>query len=204
MPLPVIHFPQAEKEKHILNSVRRAVEQFNLNGGSDKTGSGDFRLSLDLSEEPSMETEIFVDAEFRHYPLRKFSELTGRTRAVLRDYERLTGRNKKKDSNHLNKHAMHLVRLLMMAADIIGKKKIITHRTADLPVLLSIRRGDYMLEDGRYSPDFFKIVDEYDQKLQEAVRHHVLPDEPDMRAVARLVERVNYYAVTGKYHDYET
>ncbi len=196
--------PQAEKEKHILNSVRRAVEQFNLNGGSDKTGSGDFRLSLDLSEEPSMEAEIFVDAEFRHYPLRKFSELTGRTRAVLRDYERLTGRNKKKDSNHLNKHAMHLVRLLMMAADIIGKKKIITHRTADLPVLLSIRRGDYMLEDGRYSPDFFKIVDEYDQKLQEAVRHHVLPDEPDMRAVARLVERVNYYAVTGKYHDYET
>jgi hypothetical protein len=96
---------------------------------------------------------------------------------------------------------MHLVRLLMMAADIIGKKKIITHRTADLPVLLSIRRGDYMLEDGSYSPDFFKIVDEYDQKLQEAVRHHVLPDEPDMRAVARLVERVNYYAVTGKYHD---
>ena len=94
---------------------------------------------------------------------------------------------------------MHLLRLLMMAKDIVEKGEIITRRTHDLPLLLSIRRGDFMQADGTYSKDFFELVDEYERKLNEAVKRTKLPEEPDMRAVGRFVERVNLYAVTGKF-----
>ena len=44
---------------------------------------------------------------------------------VARDYEKIGKRNKKKDDLHLNKHAMHLVRLFMMALDILENESLI-------------------------------------------------------------------------------
>ena len=193
--------PQPDRERHIMNSVNCVIEEFNRKNGdavNSSSSSGDFRISMDRSDSPDMEQEIFMDAVCRHFPLRRFSDLTGQVRAVLREYDKLGARNKKKDDNHLNKHAMHLVRLLLMARDIVEKRRIITRRTEDLPVLLSIRRGDFMLPDGTYSKDFYAMVDEYERKLDEAIRHTSLPEEPDMAAVGRLVERVNLYAVTGR------
>ena len=40
---------------------------------------------------------------------------------VIRNYEKVGKRNSKKDEKHLNKHAMHLVRLFMMALDILDQ-----------------------------------------------------------------------------------
>ncbi len=190
--------PQADREKHIMNSVKSSIEEFNRRNRGEGLDLSDFRLTLDKSADPDLDAEIFADATLHHYPLRRFSDLAGQIRGVLREYDKLTGRNKKKDDNHLNKHAMHLVRLLLMARDIVEKRRIITHRAEDLPVLLAIRRGDYMLSDGTYSGDFYALVDEYERKLDEAVRRTCLPEEPDMAAVGRFVERINYYAVTGR------
>ena len=93
---------------------------------------------------------------------------------------------------------MHLIRLFMMAIDILEKGEIITHRTKDLPVLLAIRRGDYMLADGTFSPEFYEMLEEYERRLDEAAAKTDLPDNPDMGEVERFVERVNRYAVTGE------
>lgn len=54
---------------------------------------------------------------------------------VIRDYDKIGKRNRKKDDNHLNKHAMHLIRLFMMAIDILEKGEIRTHRADDLELL---------------------------------------------------------------------
>ena len=86
----------------------------------------------------------------------------------------------------------------MMAIDILEKGEIITHRTNDLPVLLAIRRGDYMLADGTFSPEFYELLEEYERKLDEAAGKTMLPDKPDRKAVECFVERVNWYAVTGE------
>ncbi len=190
--------PQADRERHIMNSVQSVIDNFNCVNLSSGDAQADIKLSLGRSNNPDLDQEIFVDAACHHYPLRKFADLSSRFRGVLREYDRLGSRNRKKDENHLNKHAMHLVRLLMMAKDVVERGEIITRRTDDLPLLLSIRRGDYMLPDGTYSRDFYDVVDEYENKLDEAVKHTKLPAEPDMRAVGRFVERVNLYAVTGR------
>lgn len=191
--------PQADRERHIMNSVQSVIDNFNCVNRNSGNEQADIKLCLGNSDNPDMDQEIFVDAVCHHYSLRKFADLSGRFHGVLREYDRLSSRNRKKDENHLNKHAMHLVRLLMMAKDVVERGEIITKRTDDLPVLLSIRRGDYMLSDGTYSRDFYSLVDEYERKLDEAVKHTKLPAEPDMRTVGRFVERVNLYAVTGRF-----
>ena len=145
-----------------------------------------------------LDTEIFVDADYKHFPLRDYTDLWGTMRTVVRDYDKIGKRNKKKDDNHLNKHAMHLIRLFMMAIDILEKGEIITHRTRELPVLLAIRRGEYMLSDGAFSPEFYELLEEYERRLDEAAGKTVLPDSPDMNAVEKFVERINRYAVTGE------
>ena len=95
-------------------------------------------------------------------------------------------------------HAMHLIRLFMMAIDILEKGEIITHRTNDLDTLLAIRRGDFMEADGSYSPALFEMLEEYERKLDEAARKTTLPDNPDMEKVEKFVERINRYVVTGE------
>lgn len=188
-------FPQREREKHILKSVTHALEDFNRRYAGKKADS--IRLYIDQAENPKLDTEIFVDANYQHIPLRDYTDLWGTMRTVARDYDKIGKHNKKKDDDHLNKHAMHLIRLFMMAIDILEKGEIITHRKEDLPILLAIRKGDYMRADGAFSSEFYELLAEYERRLDEAAKKTALPDEPDLAGVEKFVERVNRYAVTG-------
>ncbi|MCR5733501.1 MAG: nucleotidyltransferase domain-containing protein [Lachnospiraceae bacterium] len=188
--------PQSDREKHIFKSVMNALDDFNRRNNVGDRGS--VKLYIDRAENPEFETEIFVDADYRHLPLRDYTDMWGTMRTVVRDYDKIGKRNKKKDDNHLNKHAMHLIRLFMMAIDILKKGEIRTHRTDDLPLLLSIRKGDYMQADGTFSNDFYEILNEYEIKLDEASKKTTLPDNPDMDKVEKFVMRINRYAATGE------
>ena len=187
---------QSDREKHILRSVTNALDDFNRRNAANDRGS--LKLYIDKAENPDLDTEIFVDANYSHLPLRDYTDMWGVMRTVIRDYEKIGKRNRKKDDNHLNKHAMHLIRLFMMAIDILEKGEIRTHRRDDLPFLLAIRRGEYMQNDGTFSPAFYEILEEYERKLEEAASATTLPDNPDMDRVEKLVMRVNRYAITGE------
>lgn len=187
---------QSDREKHILRSVMNALDDFNRRNEANDRGS--LKLYIDKAENPDLDTEIFVDANYSHLPLRDYTDMWGVMRTVIRDYDKIGKRNRKKDDNHLNKHAMHLIRLFMMAIDILEKGEIRTYRRDDLPFLLAIRRGEYMQNDGTFSPAFYEILEEYERKLEEAASATTLPDNPDMDRVEKLVMRVNRYAITGE------
>jgi len=188
--------PQSDREKHILKSVMNALDDFNRRNMACEKGS--VKLYIDQAENPELDTEIFVDADYKHLPLRDYTDMWGIMKTVVRDYDKIGKRNKKKDDNHLNKHAMHLIRLFMMAVDILEKGEIRTHRTDDLPLLLAIRKGEYMQEDGTFSPEFYEILEEYERKLDEASTKTMLPDNPDMDKVEKFVERINRFVITGE------
>lgn len=188
--------PQNDREKHILKSVINSLDDFNRR--YDTKGQEGIRLYIDKSDNPELDTEIFVDANYKHFPLRDYTDLWGTMRTVVRDYDKIGKRNKKKDDNHLNKHAMHLIRLFMMAIDILEKEEIRIRRTDDLPLLLAIRKGEYMQQDGTFSQAFYEILEEYERKLDEVAAKTKLPDNPDMEKVGKFVERINRYAVTGE------
>ena len=134
-------FPQSEKEQHILNSVRNAMHDFNHRYRHFENGS--LELFIDKAMNPELDTEIFVNASMTHYPLRDYECMWNTMANVVRDYEKIGKRNKKKDDLHLNKHAMHLVRLFMMALDILEKGEIHTYREKEHNLLMDIRSGKY-------------------------------------------------------------
>ena len=185
--------PQTQREKHILQSVQNAMDDFNRR--NLRAAQGSIRLYIDEAITEGLETEIFVDAEYRHLPLRDYNSVMETLRNVVRDYDKVGHRNHKKDDNHLNKHAMHLIRLLMTVIDILDQHEIITCRQADLPLLMKIRNGDFMQEDGTLSTEFYEILDQYEHRFQEAAERTTLPDNPDMAKVGAFVERINRSAV---------
>ena len=181
--------PQTEREKHILQSVQNAMDD--LNRRNARVGQGSIRLFIDRAVTEDMETEIFVDADYRHLPLRDYNSVLETLRNVVRDYDRIRKRNHKKDDNHLNKHAMHLIRLLMTVLDILEKQEIIICRQENLPLLMKIRNGEFMEPDGTLSNEFYEVLDYYERRVQEAAKATTLPDEPDMTKVGAFVESVN-------------
>ena len=189
--------PQPDREKHILNSIKNAMDDFCRR--SARAGAGSIRLYIDKAVTEGMETEIFSDIDYTHLPLRDMCGMLDTLRCVLRDYDKIGHRNHKKDEGHLNKHAMHLIRLLMTGIDILEKHAVVTYRKDDLPLLMKIRNGGYMLPDGTMSPEFYELLDMYEHRFEEAARNTTLPDEPDMDRIGAFVEYINRRAVTEEF-----
>lgn len=182
-------FPQSEKEQHIFNSVRNAMRDFNNRYKHFENGS--LEIFIDTAVNPELETEIFVNANMTHYPLRDYSSMWNTMANVVRDYEKIGKRNKKKDDQHLNKHAMHLIRLFMMALDILEKGEIVTYREKEHDLLMDIRAGKYQKEDGTFHESFYEMLSDFEKRLHYAAENTDLPEEPDMTKVQELVMTIN-------------
>ena len=182
-------FPQSEKEQHIFNSVRNAMHDFNNHYKHFENGS--LEIFIDTAVNPELETEIFVNAKLTHYPLRDYSSMWNTMANVVRDYEKIGKRNKKKDDQHLNKHAMHLIRLFMMALDILEKGEINTYREKEHDLLMDIRSGKYQKEDGTFHESFYEMLSDFEKRLHYAAENTDLPEEPDMTKVQELVMTIN-------------
>lgn len=87
--------------------------------------------------------------------------------------------------------AIGVVRLFMMALDILEKGEINTNRTKEHDLLMDIRFGKFQKEDGTYRDEFYEMLSDYENKLHYAADYTELPDEPDMDKVQELVMTVN-------------
>ena len=184
---------QSRKEEHILKSMKNAMKSF-----SDRYtefDSGSIELFIDKSNRDDLDTEIYTNISLIKYPARELSSIMNDLTNIVSSYDKLTQRNKKKDDNHLNKHAMHLVRLYLMCLDILEKEDIITYRENDLDMLRGIRAGEYQKSDGTYRNEFFELIDELDRKLNYAKENTSLPAHPDMKKVEEFVMAVNRRAI---------
>ena len=182
-------FPQSEKEQHIFNSVKNAMHNFNTSYKNFENGS--MEIFIDKAVNPALETEIFVNANLAHYPLRDYLGMWNNMSNVIKDYEKIGKRNKKKDDLHLNKHAMHLIRLFMMALDILEKGEINTYRAKEHNLLMDIRFGKYQKEDGTFQDSFYEMLSDFEKRLHYAAENTDLPEEPDMKRVQELVMTIN-------------
>lgn len=182
-------YPQAEKEQHIFNSVKNAMYDFR--NRYEPFENGAIHIYTDKALNPDFDTEVFVDTNLTHYPLRDYKNIWNEMNNIVRDYDKLGKRNRKKDDNHLNKHAMHLIRLFMMAIDILEKGEIRTYRREEHQLLLEIRNGSYQKADGTFRDEFYELLNDYEKRLDNAAAHTTLPDEPDMTRVQEYVMAVN-------------
>lgn len=182
-------FRQSEKEQHIFNSGKNAMHDFNNHYKHFENGS--LEIFIDQAVHPELETEIFVNGNMTHYPLRDYAGMWNTMANVVRDYEKIGKRNKKKDDLHLNKHAMHLIRLFMMALDILEKEEINTYREKEHDLLMDIRFGKFQKDDGTFHESFYDMLSDFEKRLHYAAENTSLPEEPDMSRVQDLVMTIN-------------
>lgn len=184
---------QAQKEEHIRRSMENAVMGFETKYTNFDHGS--IRLFTDESTRDDLDREIFVDVDLKHFPARQFNVMTTELHNVLSSYEKLNNRNRKKDEAHLNKHAMHLIRLYLMCIDILEKEEIITYRGKDHDLLMGIRNGDFMLGDGTYRPEFFEMIKDLEKRVDYAKDNTSLPEKPVMKRIEEFVMDVNLRSI---------
>ena len=187
------HLSQAKKEEHIMRSMQNSVESFESRYTNFDAGS--IVLFTDDSPREDWDQEIFANIHLEHFPARQFNSMLNDLHNVLGTYEKLNHRNHKKDDAHLNKHAMHLIRLYLMCIDILEKEEIITYRESDHDLLMSIRNGVYQNEDSTYKPEFFELIEDLKKRLDYAKENTSLPAHPNMKQVEEFVMSVNRRAL---------
>lgn len=184
---------QADNEEHIRKAMERALKAF----GDKYTvfDNGGITLFTDESPRDDLDREVYCNIRLDKYPAREFSIMMNTLSNVIGNYEKLNHRNHKKDDNHLNKHASHLIRLYLMCLDILEKGEINTYRENDREMLLEIRNGKYQKEDGTYRPEFFELVSDYEKRLAYAKNNTSLPVAPDMKKVEEFIMEINRKAI---------
>ena len=185
---------QAQTEEHIKGALERSVKSFEDKFTSFENGG--IKLLTDKSQRDDLDLEVYCNIHIDKYPAREFQTLLNTLSSVVGNYEKLNHRNRKKDDAHLNKHAMHLVRLYLMCLDILEKQEICTYRENDRDFLLSIRNGAFQNEDGTYKQEFFELISDYETRLQYAKENTSLPEKPDMKRIEEFVMSVNEKSVS--------
>ena len=164
-------YPQHEKNLHVLKSIRSMMTACRQEYGLQNSA-----IEFDVADD-----EILVSISAEKIPLEKFLAMNSDLHTMLRNYAKLNHRNRKKDDNHLHKHAMHLIRLYLTGIDILSGRGIVTYREDDLPLLKKIRAGEIPFDD------VFKLADECDEKILSAYKSSTLPDTPDVAKIHRLL-----------------
>lgn len=176
------------REQHLLKVLQGVADNFH--GKFSEYSEKAVSMYIDKSER--FGEEIFVDFEFKHYPLRDFNMILQDSVTIERDYNKLGKRNGNATKHgKLEKHAMHLVRLYHMAFDILERKQIVTYREQDHDLLMSIRNGAFNKSEGGFSEEFFEMVNDLEKRLEYAKNNTDLPKDPDYRRIEDLVTSVN-------------
>lgn len=188
---------QEQREKHILNSIKNASCDFKRK--YFPVDEGYIRLYIDKSEQEQMDSEIFMDINLSHYPLRDYTGMWSEMKNIIRDYAKIGKRNQKAiEHNKLSKHMMHLVRLYLMAFDILERKEIITYREKDHDLLMEIYNGKYLDCNKQPTAGFFELVDSLQTEFEYAKENTDLPEEPDYGKIKEFMVSVNERVVRGE------
>ena len=181
---------QPQQEEHIKTSIENAMRHWDEKYAKFENGS--IKLFIDKAVNPDMETEMFVDIDLKHYPLRDYKTMWAEMNEIVKTYKNIGARNSKAmEHNKLNKHIMHLFRLYLMCIDILEKEEINTYREKDHDYLMAIRNGYYMNEDGTIKPELYKELDLLKSKMKDLEKTTKLPEKPYYKDAENLLVRLN-------------
>ena len=189
---------QSQKEQFILNTINNAM--YDIKQAYQDFTDEEIKLYIDKSVQEGYDTEIFMDVNLKHYPLRDYCSVWNEMKSIVSSYNKIGKRNEKAIThNKLGKHMMHLIRLYMMCLDILEKEQIITYREAEHDLLMDIRNGKYLDSNDQPIPEFYEMVDEYEKRLDYAKLNTNLPDSPDYKKINEFVMSVNERIVKGEF-----
>ncbi len=188
---------QDKREKHILNSILNAKYTFPDKYFEHNTDA--INLYIDKSQQEEYDTEIFMDINLKHYPLRDYKSMWSEMNNIVKDYSKIGKRNKHAiEHEKIGKHMMHLVRLYYMCFDILEKHEINTYRNKEHDLLISIRNGEFLDSSNQPTNEFYEMVNELEKRLDYDKVNTDLPPKPNYKKINEFVMNVNERIVKGE------
>lgn len=188
---------QSEHEAYILKSIQNA--QYDFRNRYYPQDENDVKLYVDTAVQEGYDTEIFMDVNLKHYPLRDWTGMWNEMKAIVSSYNKTGMRNEKAIShNKLGKHMAHLLRLYMMCIDILEKEEIVTYRSEEHDLLMSIRNGEYLDANRQPKVEFYELLNEYEKRFEYAKENTSLPKTPNYKEIDAFKAYVNEKIVRGE------
>ena len=188
---------QAQNEEYILRSITNA--KYDFKNRFFPHNDSDVSLYIDDAIHEGYESEIFMDINLKHYPLRDWAGMWNEMKSIVSSYNKIGKRNEKAISHDkLGKHMAHLLRLYMMCIDILEKEDIITYRSDEHDLLMSIRNGEYLDSNRQPIVEFYDLLNEYEKRFEYAKNNTSLPDIPNHKAINEFKMYVNERIVKGE------
>lgn len=188
---------QAQNEAYILKSINNA--KYDFKNRYYPYDDSDVKLYIDTAVQEGYDSEIFMDVNLKHYPLRDWAGMWNEMKAIVSSYNKIGKRNEKAISHDkLGKHCAHLLRLYMMCIDILEKEEIITYREKEHDILMSVRNGEYLDNNRQPKPEFYELLNEYEKRFEYAKRNTSLPEKPDYKKINEFKMYVNERVIKNK------
>ena len=161
---------QEQNEEYILKSINNA--KYDFKNRYYPMCDGELNLYTDKAVQEGYESEIFMDINLKHYPLRDWAGMWNEMKAIVSSYNKIGKRNEKAMAkDKLGKHMAHLIRLYMMCIDILEKEEIITYRENEHDLLMSIRNGEYLDSNRQPTAEFYDLLNEYEKRFDYAKKN---------------------------------
>ena len=189
---------QSEQEQYILNTINNAM--YDIKQAYQDFTEEEIKLYIDKAVQEGYDTEIFMDVNLKHYPLRDYCSVWNEMKSIVSSYNKIGKRNKHAiEHDKIGKHMMHLIRLYIMCIDILEKEEIITYREAEHDLLRDIRNGKFIDSNNQPTSAFDDLLNEYEKKFDYAKLNTNLPDTPDYKKINDFVMSVNERVVKGEF-----
>lgn len=135
---------------------------------------------------------IVLSGDFNKYPVGDIQSLLRELHQIKSEYGNINKRNTKKDSFHMAKHMMHLLRLYKMGTKLNTNMEIHTHWDGkDRDMLMKVRLGEFMTGDGmKVKPEFYDLLKEVQDEYDYSVKHTILPNEPNYEAINTMLQTI--------------
>lgn len=187
---------QTQNEEYILKSINNA--KYDFKNRYFPMNDGSVNLYTDKAVQDGYDTEIFMDIDLKHYPLRDWAGMWNEMKAIVSSYKKIGKRNEiAMNKDKLGKHMAHLLRLYMMCIDILEKEEIITFRENEHDLLMSIRNGEYLDSNRQPLPEFYDLLNEYEKRFDYAKKNTSLPDIPNYKKIEEFKMYANEKIVRG-------
>lgn len=182
----ISNFDDSKERENMLRSLE------NVKSNIEKRWTGE-NITLNLYLE---DDDIKINMDMKGQSLMEFDKSYKQLSDCMRSYRRNRKLSQKKDDKHLCKHMMNMIRSYMVCIDILKTGEIITYRENEHELLMDLLNGEYLDSANReVDNEFWKILDEYKDKLREAEKETKIPLEPDWKKIDKLRIKVNKLAV---------
>lgn len=180
-----------ELHMNFLRSCQNVVSGFENTFAAFPQSAINIYIDETDSEDFSKSTDVFVDMNFAHYPIKDLVGIMSGLQGVIKAGNSLKQGHKEKSELKLCKHMMHLIRLYMMAIDILEKEEIVTYRSEEHDLLMDIRKGKFLDKDGKISSDFAELYQQYLSRFNYAKENTSLPLQPNFTQANDLLVELN-------------